>query len=342
MLLLATAAACLLRGDFPRRWTLGVCCGLLLGLACLARFDSLVFGGIILLICAAAPSIRMGVKVSLILAFLIAISPWVLYSKTHYGALWASDNSAVALSASRAYVQDYQMPADTIATHPVRWARRVAVNVVKLVLTLIYAITVQPILPLSLAGAGIVWVSGRRRRFEEPLGKLLLLVGAAIVGLAGQALTGYMDRRYFSFVCLLAGCWTVCFILTRTSSIRMTITLGLAFLLVMSPFTLLEWTRLEFGGGPQNPRLTTDLRREILARYQGATILADSLCYETGAVTRIHTVCLPTDWARLSIEKKREFLSSMGVTHALVPAQDSAPRQFRIVPVEVDLPLRTR
>jgi hypothetical protein len=94
---------------------------------------------------------------------LIAISPWALYSRTYYGDLWASDNSAVAVAASRAYAQDYQMPPDTIATHPVRWAGRVGVNVVKLVLTLIYAIDTQPILPLSLAGAGIVWMTGRRR-----------------------------------------------------------------------------------------------------------------------------------------------------------------------------------
>jgi hypothetical protein len=345
VLLLAMAVACLLREDFPTRWILAVYCGLWLGLACLARFDSLVFAGVILLACAAAPSVRVGVKISLILTFLIAISPWVLYSKTHYGALWASDNSAVALSASRSYVQDYQMPADTVATHPVRWARRVAVNAVKLVLTLIYAVTIQPILPLSLAGAAIVWLGGRRRRrvrVEHPLGKLLLLVAAALAGLAGQALTGYMDRRYFSFVCLLAGCWTVCFVLTRTSSLRVTVTLGLIFLLVLSPFTFLEWTRLEFGGGPQNLHLTVDLRRELLAHYRNATILADSLCYETGAVTRIHTVCLPTDWVRLPAERKREFISSLGITHALVPAQDSAPGEFRIVPVQVDLPLRTR
>ena len=122
----------------------------------------------------------------------------------------------------------------------------------------------------------------------------------------------------------------------------MTVTLGLAFLLILSPFTFLEWARLEFGGGPETLHLTLDLRRELLARYQSATILADSLCYEVGAVTRIHTVCLPTDWVRLSGERKREFISSLGISHALLPAPDSAPGQFRIVPVQVDLPLRTR
>lgn len=343
--LLTGSVACLLREDVFTRSLVAAGAGLLLGLACLARLDSLVFSGIVILSCLIAPRIRIRVKIALVLTFLIAISPWVLYSQKHYGVLWASDNSAIALSASPAYAQDYQMPADTIVTHPVRWAGRIAINAVKLVLTLIYAAAIQPVLPLSLAAAGVLWwTEGRRSRLPlgQPLRKLLFLTGAALAGLAGQVLTGYMDRRYFSFVCLLAACWSVCFVLTRTSAIRTTVRLGLAFLLILSPVGILEWSRLEFGGGPQALHLSEDLRSQFLSQYQRATILADSLCYETGAVTRIHTVCLPTDWTRLSRERKLEFISAMGITDALVPAPDSGPGQFRIVPVQVDLPLRTR
>jgi hypothetical protein len=340
--LLSGAVACLVRKDFPvrPRWAAGA--GLLLGLACMARFDSLAFAGLVVLASSAAPSIRMPAKASMVLAFLTAISPWALYSQTHYGTLWASDNSAVILSASQVRVSDYDVPADTLATNPARWTRRVAVNAAKLGLALVHAAGINPILPLSVAAAAIVSMLSRRRRTcrgEQPLGRLLLLTVGAAGGLAPQLLTGYLDRRYFSFFGLLAAGCAVCFVISRTSAVRVTVALGLCFLLLLSPLGVIEWGRQEFAGH-QSLRLSADLRRQLLAEYHSARVLADSLCFEMGAVTRIQTICLPSDWERLSQERRREFVSSLDITHALVPGRE--PGQFSIEPIRMDLSLPTR
>src|SRR5262249_48984932 len=119
VLLLTSAVAYLLTRGFS------FVTGLLLGLGCLARFDAAMFAGIVLV--ASLPA-RFTAKAPMWLAFLVAISPWVLYSEKHYWTVWASDNSAVATSATQAYVADYRLPTQTIATHPARWTQRVAVN----------------------------------------------------------------------------------------------------------------------------------------------------------------------------------------------------------------------
>jgi hypothetical protein len=336
VLLLTAAVAFLLARDGRVQWI----AGLLLGLACLARFDSLAFSGVILLGYSCVRAVRLPTKAALVLAFLASISPWVIYSWRHYRVAWASDNSAVAVSATPAYAQDYQIPTDTVRTRPAQWARRVTGNAVKLVLAVIYALDIQPILALALAA--VLTVVRDCRRSEPRLRFLLWVLGAAALGLAGQVLTGYMDRRYFSFACLLAGCWAVGYFLTRASRVRAAIRLGLGFLLVLSPWPMLEWIRLEYGGGPQRLRLQPDLRQELVTHYRNATILADSLCYETGAVTRIHTVCLPTDWPRLSRARRQEFLAELRITHVLAPAPGDEPGQFQIVPASVDAPVRTR
>ncbi len=164
VLLLAGAVACLLRDDIATSWVVAGVAGLLLGLGCLARFDALIFACVVLLPFLAFPSIRVISKASMLLAFCVAISPWVTYSLRHYGTVWTSDNSFVAMSAVPTDVMAYKRPVETVLTRPVKWAGKIAANGVRLVTGLSAASSsFYPVSPLFFVAAWMVWVFGIRR-----------------------------------------------------------------------------------------------------------------------------------------------------------------------------------
>jgi len=97
--LLLGAAGALLTLRAGGRWWSGPMLGVLLGLACLTRFDALPLA--LLLLTSAALLSKPGWKHALVAAalFALTVSPWVRYSQTRFGTLWVSDNSSIAMSA---------------------------------------------------------------------------------------------------------------------------------------------------------------------------------------------------------------------------------------------------
>jgi hypothetical protein len=330
ILLLLGAVACLLGHRTAKCPPVSLVAGLLLGCACLARFDSLFFSGIVMAVVLAVPSTRLSSKLLMITAFCIAISPWIVYSVRHYNTPWASDNSSMALKANETSLLDYKTSPETAFTHPRKWATRIALNGLKLLREAGRQSAKFPLSPLILAFAWTLWRLSRRpgARVEPGQKQLLLFVGAALAGLAGQVLTGYMDPRYFTFLCLLATCWVACAALSRKSPIRVVASLWIFISLPMSTQAL-WWTAQESRN--TSPSLETLARAEqtdVTPSDLKAVVLAKStLCNEYGALTRQPTVCLPRDWSRLTQTEREEFVSLSHVTFALLG--DPASRQPR-------------
>jgi len=328
VLLLCCAVAFLMA---RQRWWNSAGTGAALGLACLARFDALPFALLIVLCSTMVPLLRTCSRIALIAAFAATVSPWVAYSHQHYGSWWVSDNSSVAISAPAAYAFDYRAPHQTLRTHPVLWMKRIAANTVKLALALLEAISIHPGLALGIAGVAALWRSRRRHRGMESR-TLQVVAIAAIFGLGAQVLTGYMDRRYFSFACTMATGCAVCFVLARTPRVRLAANTGILFLILVSAHSLIDWAKTETGA-----------RRDALNVPAEITtpVLADLECHELGAATRRRAVCLPSDWERLTSDEREGFVRRFSITHALIRSENqSAP--FQIVPYRPDLNLRTR
>jgi hypothetical protein len=292
---------------------------------------------------------RLSSKLLLITAFCMAVSPWVVYSKRHYNTPWASDNSAVAVNANEMFVQDYKRSAETVFTNPRKWAGRIGRNGVSLLRAADSASAeFHPLSPLLLAAAWTLWwlAGWPGPRFNPLQKRLLLFVGAAFVGLGGQLLTGYMDSRYFSLVCALATCWLVCAVLSHPSAIRVAATLWIVIVLLQSPKALLRTARESRNISLSLETLVRHAEMEAPPPGPRAVVLAGShLCYEYGALTRQPTVCLPSDWDRLTPAEKEEFLSSFHVTHSLFPASQVGPPsqtsaaaiRLQILPIQAGL-----
>ncbi|HEU0120898.1 MAG TPA: hypothetical protein VFQ91_10265 [Bryobacteraceae bacterium] len=305
--------------------------GLLWGAVCMTRFDAAPVCALFLASFAWRYRLRPVSAGCMFLLFGLAVSPWIYYSKLRYGVLWASDNTVVATASTQVFVQDLRAPSGTLATEPARWLARVARNSMKLALAIVHAFSSQPLFVLAIA-ALFAARSGPGLSFGGPLAWFL---AAALAGLAGCALTGYVDRRYFSFLTMIGALWAMGAALRSTRQLRT----ALAFAALLSPLAGLEWLREEFGGGQRSRRLPDSLRRELQGQSGQTVVLADSLCYETGAVTRLTSVCLPTDWGVLTTRERESFLARFGVTHAIVPDG----RGYRILRgPQAELPVQDR
>ena len=306
--------------------------GALAGLALMNRFDAallplLVAGGVWWL------TRRPARALAALGASLIVISPWIAYSLTTFGTLFATDNAGTATAIDpAAYVTDWWPAAQpSLSDDPLAWAARVAGNALAYVRTFASLIAS----PLGLGGAALVaaplaliWLRGERPRGSAPLWVLAGVTAALAVMMAPQVLTGYLEHRYFTalFWALLlsAACWGVAQGVTRHQ--RATIA-GLAALsagVVLAGFGAAHaslpdprrWAQLE------NP---ADIRtlQACLKDTPDARVLVlgdDKFAARAGALGGIATMMAPRNMAegRLGDAGARAFAATFAVSHVLV------------------------
>jgi hypothetical protein len=191
--------------------------GFVAGLAVLNRFDAVLLPLLI-----AAMIAWLTRKPSHVLAALaaaaVATLPWVIYSLTTFGTVFATDNGGIATTLDPAgYVTDWwPAPQPGLADDPAAWAARVLGN------ALGYVATALSLLPTGMAlvaaaflvpPALVAVLSGPRRRGDERPAVLAGFAAITALLLAPQVLTGYLEHRYFAaFIwagLLAAGCWCI-------------------------------------------------------------------------------------------------------------------------------------
>ena len=143
---------------------------------------------------------------------LVALAPWIAYSVAHFGKIWATDNSWVALAAVRTYVTSYPAHAtQTLWTDPGLWANTRMLGVAPF--ARVIASSLARSAPMvAIAGAAclvfVLWARGTAKAalFESPARIALAIAGIASVALVPQIATGYFDARYLT---LFFGCWAL-------------------------------------------------------------------------------------------------------------------------------------
>jgi hypothetical protein len=339
--LLTSAVALVIRPSADRRPGLCAGAGLLLGAACLARFDSLIVSLVLVLAFVARSKVGWPCRVAIIVAFAVGVSPWVAYSELRYGTAWASDNSLVASSAEPSHAQNASVPAATIRTSPGRWLVRVGKNAVRVGMSLLLAVVSFPLALATIAGALIVgWTppkSGGAKRVampESPAVRLFFAIVAACCGLAALALTGYYDPRYFAFACVMLLLWSGATLVGWTGHRRVLLRGGIAAAGILAVGA--AWIGYQSLGAPQMPGLSEREMAVLRRDFANATILDRSdWCFASGALSRVHIVCAPQDWDALTLTEKQALVRRQGVTHVrIVPLPAGEPR---IVPVDEGL-----
>lgn len=311
MLLFLAGAGCLMRQQH-----FGA--GLLLGLSALVRFDYLVYA----LLFQAGVSLAYRGDWSrlwrLPAGFLAGISPWVVYSLFHFGKVWVSDNSWVALSAFPAFVLDFPAAAGaTLVDQPSLWLARVTHNLLPLAGAFLSSALSFPLL-VVLVGLFIVFWSGMEKR-----GRRLSLAGLALVALSAlpYLLTGYFDARYFSLPLFLAAVILAWGVEPAISGHKAwpyclgAICLALAAALVFGGRALIQQSAA--GMGDAGRLAATGNRMAFLRQCQaslpGATfIFVDhGLAAAYGAQTGLPAAMLPSNFPRMGDRERARYFSSL-------------------------------
>ncbi len=199
--------------------------GVLAGLMIMLRFDA-VPAALVVLVAGVAMGIRRRPLAVLALVFVVAISPWILYSWTHFHTPFVTDNRVVALSLDpHAHVLDFHAtPAPTLADDPAAWFRKLVVHV-PLIANATSVAVGESVFLLRLGAVGVVAWCLRGRvpvLVDAPVpGQLrsaafLALVAAALAPLVAYVITGYAENRYFSTFIWISELIALGFIFTLT------------------------------------------------------------------------------------------------------------------------------
>lgn len=181
--------------------------GFISGLMVLNRFDFLLPA-----ITLGLMTIFMGEKKNanhfflFIALFFITISPYMIYSYTHFDKIFVSDNSRTVLLAFDNFVTDYFNDEESLPTlfnSPLLWIKEVFLrSIVPLVMFIVEMIDRIGLLLIMFL---IILIRSRdikkdylEKDTDEKIQKFLLFIPSLITLIASISLTGYFDLRYFS------------------------------------------------------------------------------------------------------------------------------------------------
>ena len=293
--------------------------GIVLGLSALVRFDYLAFA--ILFQCAILVfRFRHDRRLALLpTGFLVGISPWVAYSLVHFGRLWVSDSSWIALSASPAYVVDFPAAAASSAfQQPAMWLARVAGNVVPLAASVLSAVVTFPLL-LALGFLLVVRWSrldkiGRRR--------IVVLSVLLLASMGPLLLTGYTDKRYFSLFFLSASALLAYCLESRFQTqppppaYVPLILISMVFSLTLAVVNLskLTWFGWQLDGTPDPEASKIELLRACSTGAAPPTYIFmgnDIFAARYGAITGQPSAFIPSNFSRMTPIGRQAYFDRM-------------------------------
>jgi hypothetical protein len=313
----------------------GFLAGLFIGLSALFRFDFLPYALLIL----AAGSLFWPRDPALVAARLlglpVALSPWIAYSWSHFGKVWVSDNSWVALSATPAFVLDFPAKAPITAfADPLLWLRRVIGNGNDLLWTIGSNLWQVPVV------IGLFMILLVQRRKIDRVWKHRLAIAAIACGLGATPylLTGYFDARYFSFLYLVAA-----FVMAAAVAATMRgsedhrranaiILVSLVAALIVAGVYNGAAAQCAFAVGPKEAYLA-DIHRKLdtcQRRDAGWTYIFKgregiALVFRYGAVTGHRVAAIPSNFERMSAEERKAYFDSLAPYRLLDRLPDGLP-----------------
>lgn len=314
--------------------------GLFLGLGAVTRFDHLVHG--IVFQIASFTLDHGSFRRALVIGagFLTGISPWLLYSLIHFDKVWVSDNSWVALSAVPAFVEDFPAAATmTAIQQPLMWLFRVIGNTGPLLAGMALAAARHPVFCVTL----VVFFIALTEIVPADRRRVLAFTALCTLSLGPLCLTGYFDRRYFGLF-FIAVSTAILWAIQRSAQVA-----------VQKRTRVLLVSALAVMLGYAGWKLALHSRDGIQARHREAQI-ADTIkflqtCHETdarvtyifyhemrsygaryGSFTGQRGSILPSNYDRLTPEKKRQFFAMLA-PYALLPSiTNDCPAVTRTMP----------
>lgn len=289
--------------------------GMLLGLAAITRFDYLPVALLFLIGLALLDASSRRHLWLWGLGLLLGLIPWVVYSWTHFGRFWVSDNGWVALSATAAYVIDFPARAVlSVLDAPGQWLDRVLGNIRPLLGAVARAVLSFPVLPALF----LAWLWGWRGLARERSRRVVLAMLIMAASLAPYLLTGYFDSRYFT---VLLGAWSLALAVLLAPSRRLAMQVllipGLLLSLLSGGLSLARdaWYGYvrEVEGIGDSKALVIEKLTDCHRRQPTATLIfADyTLGARYGAITGMKSAFRPTNFAGMSAAHKQAYFANM-------------------------------
>jgi len=340
--------------------------GVVTGLAVLNRFDALP-----LPILVAAFTLWLTRKPGLAVAVLgsaaLTVSPWIVYSLTTFGAVFATDNAGIATSLDPlAFVTDWWPTAQpSLMDDPAAWVAKV-LSALPRFIWVAGGIALSPlglgVAMAVLALAGFVFLSSKAPQDEaaipphrqSPVQIAIGFAATTALMLGPQILTGYIEYRYFSALAwaaaLALGCWMIASGATLSQRQVFARLAALALAIWIIPFTALTaFQAAQAGASPwedfERPADVAALRQCLEGAPQSRVlVLGDELfAAKAGALGGIVTMMEPRNMAqgRLSDDEARAFLKAQRVDFVLVkdPARAAFARAYLGLTTTLDCPL---
>lgn len=181
------------------------------GLAVLTRFDNLLVGiALGLAVPFLVPKNKYRSLCTYYVTFFIVLSPWMLYSYTHFSKLFISDNVRTIILASDSYITDY-FPnihsQSTIFNHPLLWLKywptRLAVSLQALSVAIYQYSAILTLLAYLLLTYLFVQVKNLSTLKDIHMRKVIALTSCVSLQIVTVCLTGFTDLRYFILIIFL-------------------------------------------------------------------------------------------------------------------------------------------
>lgn len=185
-----------------------VMCGMLAGLGALTRFDftlvALLLGWPVM---RSLPWPRWKSGGLYYGTLFLCVSPWIVYSLSHFGVLWASDNMRTALLAIQSHAGDYFPPEalpPTVWTRPEAWLILLGTKTGAFAAQALQALKRQAVVVLALIFGlyGVYALARGKAPVPDARTRSLLMMGLVfLASLIPVWLSGYGDLRYFTMPC---------------------------------------------------------------------------------------------------------------------------------------------
>ena len=187
--------------------------GLLMGLACLTRFDAILVACVVGVAFGARTYLlerrfRRCVAVVLVYyaTFCVVLSPMVAYGLSHFGKPFPSDNTRMLMQARGGTVLDYYEtpPAADLIQNPGKWLAGLLFYKAPRIVFGFYEAASESVLPPFLAVVWVVWGAARFPPLPSPTIQFILMALVLIpVMLLPSMLVGFMDFRFYAGPALL-------------------------------------------------------------------------------------------------------------------------------------------
>lgn len=317
--------------------------GAIAGLLVMLRFDAAP-AAFVALLSGAALGLRGRRLAVMCAAFAVVISPWIVFSWTHFHAPYATDNRAVALALDPdAYVMDFHpAPMPMLRDDLGAWLHKLVVHT-PMIGSAIRDAVLQSVFFVPLWIAAVVTLFARKRA-TSGVGPFIptslksrpwfALLAVATAPIAAYVVTGYQESRYFASVVWIGELVALVLIIPALAARHRRVAVAIVCAAgLLKSFSLVKYALQENPLAAMRAQLSTTDSDALAACLRGAggqpfeailfrTNVGALNGYRFGAQTGWRAAPAPRNWSALTRLDREAFVRKYHITFVL----DTLPR----------------